>query len=131
MTTVLNAVPVRLGATRAGETDTRGLDFTDAMPAGDTISTITSVTILRRDGATIGANDVTITPNGAVAPWIGPNEVGIAGTTVNWWLNSGASIAGTILAPAPVDYQGTATAVTIAGRNLMRDFYIVAVPGLG
>lgn len=128
---VLNATPVRLGATRAGEEDTRGLDFTSALPFGDTLASITSVTVLRRDGVTIGGNDVTITPNGAPNPWITANSNGIAGTVANWWHNSGSTIAGTVTAPSPVDYQGTVTAVSVAGRIMVRDFLIVAVPGLG
>lgn len=130
-TIVLNAVPVPLGATRAGETDTRGIDFTNALPAGDLVASITSVTIARVDGQTIGANDVTITPNGAVAPFIGPSILGVANLSVNWWLNSGATIAGTIQAPTPVAYQGTVKAVSVAGRSIVRDFSIIAVPGLG
>lgn len=43
----------------------------------------------------------------------------------------GSAIAGAILAPTPVDYQGTVTAVTVLGRTLVRAFYIVAVQGLG
>lgn len=131
MTTVLNAAPVRLGATRSGETDTRGIDFTNAMVAGDTLASITSVTVLRRDGVTIGANDLTITPNGSVAPFILPNSTNIAGMVASWWQTSGASIAGTVTAPTPIDYQGTVKVVTTQGRTMVRDFYIVVVPGLG
>lgn len=131
MTTVLNGPPVRVGATRAGELDTRGIDFTNALPLGDIIASVTSVTIVRRDGISTGANDVTITPNGAPAPWITANSLGVAGMVVNWWHNSGPLIAGTVVAPTPVDYQGTVTAVSTAGRSVVRDFLIVAVPGLG
>lgn len=131
MATVLNASPVRLGAARAGEVDTRGIDFTAALVSGDTIASITSVTIARRDGVTAGSNDLTITPSGLVSPWLAPNAAGVANMIVGWWQGSGATIAGTITAPTPVDYQGTVTVVTTEGRTMVRDFYVLVVPGLG
>lgn len=133
-TVVLSGPPVRLGASRAGEKDTRGLDYTNVfqnLAVGDSVASVTSVTIARRDGVTLGSNDVIITPSGAVGPFILPNAAGVPNMMVAWWIGSNAALAGTVVAPAPVDYQGTVTAVSALGRTLIRDFYIIAVPGLG
>lgn len=133
-TVVLSGPPVRLGASRAGETDTRGLDYTNVfqnLAAGDSLASITSVTLARRDGVTIGVNDLVITPGGTVSPFINSNPAGTPNMVAAWWLASNAALAGTVIAPAPVDYQGTATVLTTNGRTLIRDFYILVVPGLG
>ena len=129
--TTLNAAPVRLGASRAGETDTRGIDFSLAMVPGDTLASVTSVTVVRMDGQSTGPNDLTITPSGAVGPFIGTNAAGFPATVVAWWIGSGTNIAGTPVVPTPVDYQGTVKAVTTLGATLIRDFYLMVVPGLG
>jgi hypothetical protein len=123
--------PVRLDATRAGEKDTRGLNFTNILPPGDTLASITSIAVVRRDGVSIGADDLTITPSGAVGPFIDASATGIAAVVAGWWHGSGATIAGTPIAPTPVDYQGTVTVVSTLGRTIVRDFYILVVPGLG
>lgn len=127
----MTATPVRLDATRAGETDTRGLNFTNVLAPGDMLASVTSVTVARRDSVTIGASDLTITPAGAVSPWVESSSTGIVDVVIGWWQNSGPSIAGTGAAPTPIDYQGTAKVVTTLGRTIVRDFYIMVVPGLG
>lgn len=131
MSQTLNALPARLGAMRAGEEITRGLDFTDALdPSNDTIASITSVTVVRRDSVTIGVNDLTITPGGTQSPWVTAVAFGqpfTPGLVVNWWQTSGPSIA----ALANVDYQITIKCVTTSGAILIRDCYQLVVSGLG
>lgn len=121
-------VPIRLDVMREGATDTRGLDLTLALQVeADTIASISSVTVSRRDGVSTGQNDLAITPFGFLAPWIAANSAGIAGKTVNWWQSAGASIAAT----APVDYQITVSFTTVAGRQLSYDAYQMVTPTIG
>lgn len=113
--------PVRLDAMRAGAIDTRGLDLTAALLIeGDTVASVSSVTVARRDNVTIGANDLTITPAGKASPWA-------SGVTANWWQTSGASIA----AAGAVDYLLKITVVTTAGRTLPIDAYQLVSPLIG
>lgn len=126
MTYPFDAPPKRIGATRAGEEDTRGLDFSNVLPAGASIATITSITVTRRDGVSVGSNDLTI----LTQPWITNNAYGNP-IQINWWHTSDPSIAGTDLVPTPVDYKGTVVALTSLGHPIIRDFYILVVPGLG
>jgi len=131
MSQTLNAPPVRLGAMREGEEITRGIDLTDALELiNDTIASVTSVTVVRRDNVTPGVNDLTITPGGTQAPWITAVPYGPLASTgfvVNWWQACGASIAAT----GAVDYQITIVVATTAGRNVIRDCYQLVVSGLG
>lgn len=126
-----NARPLRLGALRAGEIDTRGIDFTENLTLiGDAIVSVTSVVASRVDGGTMGVNDLTITPIGAVNPWITDAAYGkqsTLGPVVNWWQSAGASIA----TPNDVDYKITIKAVTATNRNIIRDCYQLVVSGLG
>lgn len=132
MSATLSASPVRIGASRAGETDTRGLNFTNVLAPGDSLTLASlAVTIVRKDGVPVGGNDLTITPSGAVPPWLEASPTGIPGVVVAWWQKSGPAIAGTPAAPTPVDYQGTVSVTTTLGRTLVRDFAILVVPGLG
>jgi len=131
MSQSLMAPPARLGAMRQGDVDTRGLDLTnDLALVSDKIASITSVTVARRDGNAIGANDLTITPGGYQPPWLTAVAYGVPATpglVVNWWQTSGPAIANS----GAVDYQITITAVTTAGRDLIRDCYCAVVSGLG
>lgn len=131
MSQTLNAAPARLGAMRAGELAARGHDYTYAMAvSGDTIASITSVTVVRRDGVTIGVNDLTITPSGTQPPWttaVAFGQPSSPGYVVNWWQTSGSAIA----TPTSVDYQITIKCVTTLGATLIRDCYQLVVSGLG
>lgn len=131
MSQSLMTQPVRLGATRQGDADTRGIDLTiDLSPLSDDIVAITSVTISRRDGNAIGANDLQI-PTGYAAPWLTAIQNGLpttAGFVVNWWQ---ASNAGLLVGGAAVDYQITVVVQTANGRILVRDCYCAVVAGLG
>lgn len=116
----LFASPQRMGATRAGETVSRGADFSNALAVNDTIASVTSVTVARRDGVAITTGGMVITPAGAPAPWI-------VGNSVNWWHQTGA----TSLNATPIDYVVTITVITASGEDIVRDLYILEVPGLG
>lgn len=116
----LNAAPQRLGATRAGETVSRGADFSNAMAIGDTILSVGSATVTRRDGQNLGPHDLSITPLTAPGPWV-------IGNSVNWWVQSGATIA----AAGPIDYIVTIAVITAAGETIIRDCYIMVEGALG
>ena len=114
--------PVRLEPLRAGTTDTRGLNLASALAAeGDTIASITGISVARRDNRPIGTGDLSITPAGFAAPWIA------SGTTVNWWQGAGASIA----AAAAIDYVISVSFLTTQGRPLIYDAYQLVTPALG
>jgi hypothetical protein len=118
--TILNPLPERLGAMRAGALDTRGDDLTLAVsPVSDSLTSV-SITVARRDGVAMGANDLTVTPPLYPPPWI-------TGFVVNWWQSSGAAIARS----GPVDYQITITAQTAAGRIVVHDLYQLVTAALG
>lgn len=136
-------LPERTGSSRAGSTDTRGHSFNDILvPVGDLITAITSITVARRDGNEIGADDLTITPSGYAAPWLTkpswPPTWGSpplsqltptsTGTVVNWWFNSNVALATNGL---PVDYQITITCTTQQNRTLVQDIYMTILPAMG
>lgn len=115
---IINPPPERLPALRAGEVDTRGVNMkavlVDASALlNDTLATISTVTVARVDGNTLGGNDLSITPAGK-----GPPAIDTTGYIVSWWETAGAALAG-----VPVDYQITITALTTGGRTVIIDLY--------
>jgi len=123
--------PIRLPSMIQGSNDTRGIDtFPSLRIEGDTVVSITGITVTRRDGTATGDNDLKITPQGFAAPWIAasPNpNANSALTVVNWWQGAGASIA----AAGAVDYELQVSFLTTAGRPLIYTAYQLVSPTLG
>lgn len=140
-----NSNPVRLPDFRQSvqsllaSIDTRGLDLTLDLnnprePLNDPLATIAGITVARRDGAAITANDLTITPGWASpavpGPWLTTLLLGVptrTGFCVNWWQGVNFLIA----ASGPVDYQITVAGTTMGGRELAWDAYQLVVPAIG
>lgn len=105
--------PETFGSFRAGDMDTRDRDYTDDLqPLADTVKSAT-VVITRQDGAARGPSDLAVSGAAMIDP---------TGLIVTWWLTGG--IAGST-------YIVTVTAVTAAGRTLVRDGIITVVAALG
>lgn len=114
-TAFLHPPPERLVALRAGEADTRGISVKNTLAdVGDTIASITSIAVARRDGATIGSGDLAIPPAGYAGPALDGS-----GLVVTWW--QGASAA--IVASGDVDYHILVTLRTVGGRAICIDLY--------
>jgi hypothetical protein len=105
--------PIVLNYMRQSTVDTRGLDLSQAVAPGDTIASITSIVVVRNDGHSLSASDLTITPAGYAAPFIGTSRSGQANLSINWWQGVGA--VGT------VGYTITVAFVTAAGAPLAYD----------
>lgn len=113
-TMVYNPLPGRWGALRAGDTDTRTKQFgPDLIPIQDTIASISSVTITRQDGVTMGGSDLAILQSPALDS---------AALNVTLWLGGG--IAG-------VTYNVEIVVATAASRTLARDTLILVMAERG
>lgn len=113
------STPVRLeDVMRDATVDTRGLNLAPALDeVGDSVATISSVTVARVDKLPVTAIDLSISPVGYVTPWISANADGLLASAINWWqgVGAGATIDG------DVDYRITVAFVTTGGRNLRYD----------
>jgi len=99
--------------------DARGLDlFALLSPLGDTIASISSVTVTRQDGLPVGVGDLLITPPNTINPWISANAAGVAAMAVNWFQGVGTLAQ---ISPSGIDvtYLLMVSLVTIAGRRLV------------
>lgn len=115
-TLAFNPPPERIGSLRAGDTDSRYLNFTPYLgPLSDTIVAINSVTVSRRDGATLSGSDLQVmtSPNPALDA---------TRLFVIWWLTGGI---------VDVDYEVSVSVISAQGRTLVRDAYIRVMAALG
>ena len=115
--------PVQLNDMRQSTIDARGIDLTCALTPGDTVYSITSITVRRYDGQPIGSNDLSISPAGFSAPWITANSQGVANLVINWFQSVGA--AGSVL------YVVTVSFVASSGTPLIYDCYQYVSATLG
>jgi hypothetical protein len=114
--------PVWWPPMRAGETDSRYLDFTpDLGPAGDSITAIgtVSVVIARQDGAAVTGADLVL----AGVAW--PNTLDATGLIPTFGLHAPSGSAGVAYAVA-ITVAGTAK-----GRTVIRDVLIAVAGALG
>jgi hypothetical protein len=127
--TMSTNIPIRLEVMRQGTADTRGIDMTLPLSIeSDTVNTISSITVARRDGLTITSSDLTCNPTGYAAAWIASNSANVAGKVPSWWQMAGPSIA---TGTTGVDYQITVTMMTVGGRTLVYDAYQMVTPSIG
>lgn len=123
---VTTAQPKRVGDLRAGTEDSRFYDLGDDLgPLGDWVLTA-SVTVARRDGATlVQPPDLVITPAGFRPPWLSAAEdYPLLALTVNWWEGADPTNPG-------ADYIVTVQVTTQQGRVLEYDAYQMVVESTG
>lgn len=114
--------PIRLPDTMCFSTiDTRGLNlYPSLFPAGDTVNSITGITVTRCDELPMGPGDLAITPSGYPAPWISPNAAGVTAMAINWWQQVGtaAQVLNGAQSFNEVEYLITVSFNTTGGRDL-------------
>jgi hypothetical protein len=116
----LRPPPVRLGALRAGDLDTRGFNLApDLSPAGATVAEIESIVVRRLDGEPISTGDLTVTPSGSDDPYLSSNSL-----VIYWWCTSDDAL-------PERDYGIALTFTTSLGQRLTRDLLQLVVPRMG
>lgn len=102
-----SALPIQLADMRQSTTDNRSIDLTQALTPGDTVASITAITVVRFDGQTIviPGPDLAISPDGFPAPSIVANWLGTAGLAINWYQSVGA--VGNILYVISISFMTT------------------------
>ena len=81
----------------------------------------------RVDGIPTGSNDLTVTPEGYTAPWVGANTKAAPNTLVGWWQSCGPTIA----TPDDVPYQISVFVNTTAGALIGGDVLQIVTATLG
>jgi hypothetical protein len=130
-------VAVRLPLTmRNNTTDTREIDLYPALRlVGDTIDTITGVTVARHDGKILVDDDLRILDS--PAPIKDMDALGHADSVIIWWQSVGAiadfpnDLIDTTDTSGGVDYRITVDFVTTTGRVLKYDLYQLVMASVG
>lgn len=130
-------VAIRLPMTmRNNTTDTREVDLYPALKlVGDSIDTITDVTVARLDAGGMGTDDLKIETD--PPPLKDMDTAGHADSVIIWWQTAGAiaDFPSDLTDPQDtsggVDYRITVAFVTTSGRILKYDLYQLVAASVG